>query len=365
MEKRIQKITIFLFCAIQLLLFVGFFLVEDGKFSDNENRYLTQNPTFTVKSLFSGKYTSQLEEYIVDQFPLRELWIQAKAMINYGTLKLENNQIYFGEEGYLMSQLLIVDESAFQKNISRMKDFELANPELEFSWLIVPTVSHVGKDHLPSGAVNIDQQDYLLQIEEIAEGWVDLSQLNQADYFYKTDHHWNEQGAYVGYFSFMTQQDMNPNEFNFQEVSNSFKGTSLSRSGAYWYSTDEIYKIETEEKSVTITFEDGKKYDTLYFEEWLNKKDQYAYYLDGNHPVVWISSEEESQDKETLLIIKDSYAHIFVPYLTSHYNEIVLLDLRYYNGSVSEFLKTKEIDHILYLYGIETLMEEKNFVFLK
>ena len=54
------------------------------------------------------------------------------------------------------------------------------------------------------------------------------------------------------------------------------------------------------------------KMDSLYEWGYLNKRDQYALFLNGNHSKVKIESSLENGRK--LLIVKDSYAHAFVPF---------------------------------------------------
>lgn len=60
------------------------------------------------------------------------------------------------------------------------------------------------------------------------------------------------------------------------------------------------------------------------------------------------------------MVIKDSYANSFVPFLTSAYSEIYMIDLRYYDESVSEFVKSNEIDNILFLYNVNTFAEDNS-----
>lgn len=366
MEKKIQKITVLFFACWIGFFFLAFLGIKPKAFSEIENRYLAQQPQFSYDRFLSGKYTSQLEDYIIDQFPWRTMWVQLKSALSYGSGQLENNGIYLGKEETLIPQVLLVDKEAFQSNIEKMKQFQHQNPSLEFSWIIVPPVSTVAQSLLPDFAVNVDQKEWLNEIQPTIDGWVDLSELNHPQQFYKTDHHWNEQGAYAAYESFAQHKNLSPQEFEWSAVGFNFKGTSSSSAAVMWTEGDTIYKIEPKDKIVSsVTYEDGTKWTSLYHPERLKEKDQYTYYLDGNHSFVQIQNQGVLQDQGTLLILKDSYAHVFIPYLASHYSEIIVVDLRYYNSSVSSLLESVEVDEVLYLYGVDTLMSEKNFVFLK
>ena len=64
-------------------------------------------------------------------------------------------------------------------------------------------------------------------------------------------------------------------------------------------------------------------------------------------------------------MIKDSYANSMLPFLINDFQEIKVLDLRYFTGSVKEILDTTEYKHVLILYGISTLNSDNSILNLK
>ena len=62
-------------------------------------------------------------------------------------------------------------------------------------------------------------------------------------------------------------------------------------------------------------------------------------------------------------MIKDSYAHILMPYLISEYEEIDMVDLRYYHDSVSELIK--EDSDVYFIYSIDNFAQDPNVIFLE
>ena len=124
-------------------------------------------------------------------------------------------------------------------------------------------------------------------------------------------------------------------------------------------------------KVVTLEVYNGKEtltYDSLYFDEFLSKKDKYSYYLGQNQPVVRITTKS---DGGKLLLFKDSYAHIFSQMLISDYSEIVLVDLRYVRERVSLLLpritglSLEDFDEVLFLYSTDTFTTENNMLWIK
>ena len=138
-----------------------------------------------------------------------------------------------------------------------------------------------------------------------------------------------------------------------------------SKSGAFWTSPDSIYRItpENQDLEVTVTYDDGTVSDSLYSEKRLSEKDQYTYYVDGNHAEVKISTNANTGRKA--VIVKDSYAHIMIPYLATQYDEIDMIDLRYYHSPVSELIEDTQNTDLYFIYSLDNFAEDPNVVFLR
>ena len=65
-----------------------------------------------------------------------------------------------------------------------------------------------------------------------------------------------------------------------------------------------------------------------------------------------------------LLVIKDSYAHCLVPFLSEQYEEIHMVDLRYYRKPLSPIVKEEGIDEVMFVYGAENLATDTNSTWL-
>ena len=78
----------------------------------------------------------------------------------------------------------------------------------------------------------------------------------------------------------------------------------------------------------------------------------------GNFSVVDIRTVSESNRR--LLLIKDSYANSFVPFLTPYFREIVMVDPRYYSGTIGDIMDTYEITDTLFLYSANIFLQDNN-----
>jgi len=85
-------------------------------------------------------------------------------------------------------------------------------------------------------------------------------------------------------------------------------------------------------------------------------------FLDGNHALVNIKTGVKNGRK--LAVIKDSYAHAFIPFLANHFEEIHVLDLRYYHSDVLVYLNDQKVSEVLFLYNVANFTKDPNVIWL-
>ena len=130
--------------------------------------------------------------------------------------------------------------------------------------------------------------------------------------------------------------------------------------------TIDIYSLAQGEPSVQVSVyssaESTATYDSMYFREFLSQKDKYSAFLGQNVPRIDIDTElSEENDKGSLLIIKDSYAHSLVPFLSKHYSHITMLDLRYINSDLSNIgVDVSKYGTTLFMYNVITFSQDEN-----
>ena len=88
---------------------------------------------------------------------------------------------------------------------------------------------------------------------------------------------------------------------------------------------------------------------------YLTKKDKYAMFLGGQQSLGVVKTG--NSDKPKLLLIRDSYSDSLVPFLTPHFSEIHLIDLRYYKRSTAQYIADNGIDQTLILYSVPNFVE--------
>lgn len=370
--------TMLMFLTIILGLTILSILKKPVSFSENENRFLEQKPDFYVTSLLDCSYTSKYESYITDQFIYRDSWIGIKTRSERLLGRQDIHDVYFGKDNYFIEKHTQekFESTTALTNIDTLtafiRQYDSLNTLQSLNVLLVPTASEILKDKLPPFAAPYPQKKYLNLVENAIgpDHFISiLDTLNEnkdAYIYYKTDHHWTAHGAYLAYREWATSIGLTPfdtNEFSIKTVTDSFFGTITPKIGIPVNPDSMELYIPPSNFSFNVTFDDkSTQYNSLYFFDALNKKDKYTIYLDGNHPLTAISSNADSN--RNLLVIKDSYAHCFVPLAASHFSNSYMLDLRYNKMSIREFIADHNITDVLLLYSTVNFSTDTNINYL-
>ena len=236
--------------------------------------------------------------------------------------------------------------------------------------LLVPDAANILSDRLPFTATVADQSQYIAQVKkELGDSvqWIDavkpLTRHSDEKIYYKTDHHWTAKGAYYVFQEAARTLNLEEQETEYASypITTDFNGSLASKSGCRLNEKEQIdiYVPKTEDNDVVVNYVDEqKKTASLYDSSKLNSRDKYAVYLGGNFSVVDIRTVSESNRR--LLLIKDSYANSFVPFLTPYFREIVMVDPRYYSGTIGDIMDTYEITDTLFLYSANIFLQDNN-----
>ncbi len=380
---NMSKTYSYLITGLFLLFLVGMLglhiLTPDTDFSQNENRYLQEFPTLSWETFTGGSFLggfseniqndfmSKFESYTTDQFPFRDSWISIKSWAERLTGKGENNGVYFADGDALIAQVPDISNDQLDKIAGYLNALgDKVDVPVYFG--LIPSAAAVWQDKLPTGAPTADESaaiDYLysqigsVDTLDILGG---LSGHADEDIYFRTDHHWNTLGSYYGYVAIMEGMGLTPvslDKYTPTVVSDSFYGTSYSSSGVRWVAPDQIVTyVPMDGITVTSHFVGLPEAGSLYVDSFLEVKDKYSYFMGGNQPLCVIQTEQV--DKPSVLVVRDSYSDCLAPYLTENFSEIHLLDLRYFNGSVSAYLQMSPLDNVIVLYSVGNLATDIN-----
>lgn len=372
-NKKSDWVILILFLLFLYGITIGNLAGEDRLFSPMENRMLQQRPKLALQTVLSGEYMEKYEEYMTDQFVWRDGFIRVKGLSERTLGKKENHGVYYGKDGYLAEQMLLVNEDQLAKNMEAVRRFG-ENTKQKVYFALIPGSVEVNREKFPAFLPDVKQQEIIeklydeLNITDVI--YTDVTQKlkehKQEELYYRTDHHWTSLGAYYGYQAFMEargEEEVPLSQYTKTVQTEQFYGTLYSRTGAFWIAPDKIFTY-VEPDGIIVERVEGEKGELseLYVKSYLQEKDKYSMFLGGNQPLGVIKTGRKNLPK--LLVIRDSYMDSMAPFLIPHYSEIYLLDFRYNRADVQTFMKEKEIDEVLICYSLENFQKDKNIAFM-
>jgi hypothetical protein len=175
--------------------------------------------------------------------------------------------------------------------------------------------------------------------------------------YFRTDHHWTQLGAYYAYRDYcaalglphtglLTYHRKKLDGF-LGSFYNSVGGNAEMKANPDYvlaYEPVVPYEMTGYENS---QMQNGFKLSLIRGPEEIQISNKYLAFSGGDLPVIHISTE--SGTGRRLIIFKESFANAFIPFLTENYDEIIVLDFRYYEGNVDAMIAEYGINEALFL----------------
>lgn len=357
-----------LFFGVLAVFALATIVAPKSERSDTENRTLERFPQFTVQRVMDKRFMNGIESYLSDHFIGRLSWIRAKDALVRTTGKPETNGVFVSEDR-LIQRFSSVDYDITDTSVEAINNFAAAAGKPVYL-MIVPTAADIYKDSLPKNVTNVNQKKYIEYVYGSMSGNINTLdvygalQTTRDEYiYYRSDHHWTTRGAYYAYYSCGKKMDFTPfgiESFDIEYASYDFRGSLYSKSLYDKTPADllEIYHNTEQPDAAEVILNNRDSYDSMYFMEYTQESDKYSTFLGRNQPFVTIKSGAEEGEK--LLIFKDSYAHCFAPFLMPHFSEIALVDMRYIEGSYTEYCNIGDYDKVLFLYNAENFASDSS-----
>jgi hypothetical protein len=348
-----------------------------------ENRGMTPKPQLTLEKVLAGEYAREYESYFNDNFLWRDTFIdwgqkisKLKGIpsdmgihIQKGANVAQNQRPDGRKLKQDMGQILVIDDKALEINawnpeastayvrgINYLR--EKTPAQVDFYFLMPPTQIEFLEDESLKSISYSQKESIQFVTQRLAQGIINvnvydaLKEKKHEYIYFRSDHHWTALGAYYAYREFVSATGKTPlglEEYECVET-RGFLGTTYAATlnervgenpdvvAAYLPNT--AYKYEK-------FYSPNMPVDGVLLDLEVTEDNKYAMFLGGDIPLGKISTPYNDYPK--LLIIKDSYANAFIPFLVPHYAEIYFIDPRQYSGSIPQFIKERKIDEVLIL----------------
>lgn len=369
-----NKIFFGMFMAVWVIMIILNFVWPKQTFSASENRMLAVIPRFSFEDFVSGEYLGGVDSYINDHFAFRDFYLKLNSWWEIDVMgKKENNNVYIGKDDFLFEKFEYGDEEKNNvfKNTTAISNFaeDMQKNNINTFFTLVPNSIYINADKLPDNVEVPNQKEI---IEEIYTNTKNTHNVNvtqalieenkKQQLYFKTDHHMNSDGAYVVYKEFCNSAEITPvplSDFERVVITEDSLGTFDSKAQVYGQKPDTIwvYKNDTN-TNIKEAIYDKETTNSIFNESFLEGKDKYSYFLNGNNSKVVVKTNVDNDKK--ILVIKDSYAHIMSQFLCQNYSEVHFLDPRYTNFNYEEYIQENGITDVLFLYNVSTFVQDKD-----
>lgn len=366
-QRRIHNVMLAgIFLLIVLIFAIINLCTETKEFSESENRSLAQKPAFSLGALVDGSYFAGLTDAYNDQFFSRDGWISLKLKEDSFLGRKESGGVYLCDNGYLIGAPEAPDETAVQNTVAAIQRFAADYPEISMQMMLVPGAASILTDYLPANAPVRNQRQDIAEITNMlgdSISCIDVSENLAAhanEYiYYKTDHHWTSLGAQYAFEAAGGLMGIqNGVTYDIYTVTTDFEGTLASKSGSHeQLDSIQIYVPADDTLEYYVNYKDTQeKICSMYQSACLEVKDKYTVFFGGNHPLLEIHTTANTG--RSILIFKDSYANSFVQFLIPYYDNIIMIDPRYYYDSLELVMTSSGITDVLFLYSADTFLTD-------
>ncbi len=344
--------------AFFLVLSVFAWIKPADDFSLSERRKLSLFPELNIKTIISGDFMSNFENYTLDQFPLRDKFRTLKALVALNVFNRSANNDIYVVEGYATKIEYPFNEESVERAGERFryvyeKYLKDANTKNYLS--IIPDKNYfLGTEN---GYLSIDYEKMISALKEKTEffTYIDITKNLELSDFYKTDTHWREEK--VVDVAEKIGKEMGTDvkaEYDVKTLENDFYGVYYGQS-ALLLEAEEIKYLTNDvlENCKVFDFQNGKEIP-VYDMEKANGKDPYEMFLGGPLSLVTIENENAKSDKE-LIVFRDSFGSSIAPLLVEGYKKITLVDIRYMHPNLlGNYIEFNSQD-VLFLYSTSVL----------
>ena len=401
-KNLFNKIMIALFCAVMVLGFVlglAFFLRPS--YSESEKRELTKFPTFTVSTFLSGAYTEQISTWFADTFPFREGLISlndtimslkgfATEQFQSGASNLGGQENQGGEDvkvetiaGYYITGDTAY-EMYYQNKANSARYSALINAaaqKLDGKAKVYTVVVPLAYAYNDKVLQKTDASDPKAAIDGMygaithknaikVDAYGALSAHKDEYLYFRTDHHWTARGAYYAYTAYAQSAGLTAHPLDYYErlEFEGFLGTlySHTKAPALQKNPDVLEAFVPQgSNNLYVHTADGERQK---FTGGVVRKDtdrfypaaasKYNCFLTSDNPLgteqsYYCSIENPNiQDGSAVVLVKESFGNCFAPFLVDHYQYVYIIDYRYFDGDLTQFVTEKGARDVIFLNNI-------------
>lgn len=332
--------------AVFLAVLFGFSLLHlalpDREVSRSERRRLAQLPPL------SSGFSDKLEEYMLDQFPLREQLRTVNSLVRlYGLGQADIHGIYLQGGGAFRMDGPLQEKQVRHAAAVFSAVQETYFPSLPAHYVIVPDKNAKAETSRP----RLDTETLRGIVREALPGMkeIDIWDLLSADDYYKTDPHWRQERLLPVAAAICEALGADaPGTFTEKALS-PFYGAYYGQAALPMAPDTLTYLESADTKAAEVTGPELDGAQPVYRPELLDGTDGYDVFLSGAQAVLTVTSPNVHNGRH-LVLFRDSFGSSLAPLLLGSFERITLVDLRYISAArLADYADLSDATDVLYL----------------
>lgn len=361
MRDKIIDALFCLFLAVVLLINV---MTPDQDISVAERRPLAQQPSWSADFVFGGEADTKLESYVLDQFAFRQNFRGLKAVFDSEVLRKTDNNGIFVKEGQIFKPDYPMNTGKAAELGTKIAEiYEKYLRSCNVKYAVIPEKTYyLAKDSgylMTDYDALVDAMRQRLHSTLRAGGsmeYIPLKYSLDLDSYYSTDLHWRQEALQPVMEQLGRAFGFEPVQLSksyHQEVYEPFYGSYYGQAALPLPADQLRYLTGNQLEKLIVTNYDGgspKTVEGVYDKKQLGSVDSYSVFLGGNSPLITIENPELKNGKE-LIVFRDSFGSSLAPLLSSSYEKVTLIDLRFIGyDHIGQFVDFQDQD-VLFLYN--------------
>lgn len=338
---------------------------KDDLISQEERRYLVQREELKESKFLDGSYSDVLENYALDQFPLRTSFRKIKSFSNYNLFQKIHNQDIVISDGYAIKLPMNYKYEDVEKTIEKINT--LQNQMFKYNKCYISLIPDKScfYDKYDDNKCDFDKVENILK-DKINKNitYIPIKDKLELSDYYRTDSHWTQYKIEDAANTILEGMgNKAESKYETKEIEG-FYGVYYSQA-ALTLKPDTIkYLTNKEIESCTVyNYENNKTTSVYDLDKLTDEKsmDNYDIFLSGTAPLLRIDNPNTDSNK-TLYVFRDSYGSSLSPLLIHNYKTIYVVDLRYISVPyLKKFINPNKTDDVLFIYSTLLINSPNNF----
>lgn len=381
-----NKLGLKMFAVIWLVFIFGSALMNLNLFAGSLTA--TYNDGLGFKS-----FIEQVKTAYTSDLKLKTAYINLNGLFAKLTGRTVYNDVAVLNNGMLVNGAVgKIEMEPLADSVADFKEY-LSDRGIKFLYVQAPYKLDLNNELLPTGVVNNSNINADNMVESLKNKNVEVLDLRKyiskdvesiEKYYYYTDHHWNNQGAFLAFQKIIEKVDeifygvdfnsdfLDENKWKKEVYDDILLGSLGQRVGQYYSGVDDV-TFYTPEIDLTMAMY-VNKYFTYYsgnFSDVNIRKGNivkdyfnitpYAAYIGGNHPIVKHYNFDSTTDLK-VLFIKDSYGLPVSAFMSTVFGRMDSLDPRYLTSyTISEYVECYNPDIVIQMVTPSVFTNESIF----